>query len=370
MTATAEDPVRRKGGPDLRTRLARLAAKPGFQRWAARIPGVRGHVRQEGAALFDLVQGFVASQVLRAVVELEILHHAMEGPLVASELSRRINVPLARTEILLQAAAALGLLDRKRDIFRITTRGAALTGVPGLEGMIRHHDAFYRDMSDPVALLRGEVDTELARFWPYVFGGAGGDAASARYYSTLMSDSQALVAEDTLATVSLKGQKRLLDIGGGHGAFARAVRERRSKLEIGVFDLPEVIADAPQSEGIEFIAGSFRADPLPEGFDTMSLVRVLYDHEDATVRDLLSKAFDALPPGGQLLVSEPMSGGQRPERHGDVYFAFYTMAMQTGRARSAERIITLLTEAGFAGITAHRPIRPYVTAVVTAWKPA
>ena len=35
--------------------------------------------------------------------------------------------------------------------------------------MIAHHDVLYRDLADPVAFFRGETDTELARFWPYVF---------------------------------------------------------------------------------------------------------------------------------------------------------------------------------------------------------
>ncbi|MEO0502169.1 MAG: methyltransferase, partial [Pseudomonadota bacterium] len=113
-----------------------------------------------------------------------------------------------------------------------------------------------------------------------------------------------------------------------------------------------------------------REDRLPEGADAISLVRVLYDHADDTVRHLLASVFDALPPRGRLIVSEPMGGGARPERAGDIYFAFYTMAMQTGRARSAAEITALLTEAGFDQIRSPAPARAYVTRVVTAVRPA
>ena len=80
-----------------------------------------------------------------------------------------------------------------------------LLGVPGLIGMIRHHAVFYRDLADPVALLRGGTETELARFWPYVFGADGPiDAEVAATYSGLMSDTQAMVAEDTLRLVAFR----------------------------------------------------------------------------------------------------------------------------------------------------------------------
>jgi demethylspheroidene O-methyltransferase len=81
-------------------------------------------------------------------------------------------------------------------------------------------------------------------------------------------------------------------------------------------------------------------------------VRVLYDHSDDTVRMLLAKAHAALADGGRLIVAEPMSGGARPMRSTDAYFAVYCMAMRTGRVRSAEDIANLLTEAGFSDVSA------------------
>ena len=47
--------------------LNRLVARPGFQSWAAHFPLTRGRARADGAALFEVVQGFVQSQVLMAL---------------------------------------------------------------------------------------------------------------------------------------------------------------------------------------------------------------------------------------------------------------------------------------------------------------
>jgi demethylspheroidene O-methyltransferase len=67
-----------------------------------------------------------------------------------------------------------------------------------------------------------------------------------------------------------------------------------------------------------------------------------------------------------ILVSEPMSGGDRPDPATDVYFAVYTLAMRTGRTRSAAEIAEILRRAGFADLRLRPGDRPYVTSAVTA----
>ena len=372
-----QDPPARRGGTPLRW-FHEMIARPDVQRLAARLPFVSGMARRDGAEIFDMVQGFVRSQVLSALIELRVLHRLMEGPLDASVAAEGTGVAPDRMDILMQAGAAMGLLARRRDgRFRVSRKGAALLGVPGLEAMIRHHHVFYRDMADPVGLLRGEGDPGLARVWPYVLGAGGevtdGDAAR---YSELMAQSQELVAQDTLRMVSLRGVRSLMDVGGGSGVFAAHVARKYRDVDLCVFDLPEVVPQAERrlardgsGDRITCRGGSFRTGALPEGADAISLVRVLYDHDDDTVSDLLAKAFAALPPGGRLIVSEPMSGGAAPDPVGDVYFAFYTMAMGTGRARSAARIADMCRAAGFREVRIPRAPRPYVTSALVCVRP-
>ena len=230
--------------------------------------------------------------------------------------------------------------------------GAALTGAPGVTEMVRHHALFYRDLSDPVALLRDGTEPELARFWAYVGGATTHDMPTdvAASYSTLMAVSQTMVAEETLAAAPLTGVRHLLDIGGGEGAFLEAALRATPGLRATLFDLPAVAARAAkrfEAAGLqaatEVRGGSFLDDPLPEGADAISLIRVLYDHDDDVVAGLLSRVHAVLPPGGRLLVSEPMSGGARPTKAGDAYFGFYTLAMGTGQPRSPERHRELLS---------------------------
>ncbi len=355
--------------------MTRLWMNPRFQALAARLPVARRIARSEGEAMFALVGGFVNSQILLALVELRLLEAMVRGPQSVSSLARQAGLAEDRMAILLQGGAALGLLKRRRDgRFALTRQGAVLLGVPGLTGMIRHHAVLYRDLADPVALLRGGAETELARFWPYVFGANGpidGDVAAT--YSGLMTETQALVADDTLRMVDLSKVSHLMDVGGGTGAFLSAAALANTRMKLTLFDLPAVVPEARSrfaaadlSKRAVIVSGSFRHDPLPGGADAISLVRVLYDHSDETVLALLRNAYAALPDGGLLIVSEPMSGGARPDPITDTYFAFYTLAMGTGRTRSAARIAEMMTEAGFVGIRCQTGSRPFITSVVTA----
>jgi demethylspheroidene O-methyltransferase len=349
-----------------------------FQRWATRFPFTRGTVVSEGEAMFDLVAGFCHSQILQAFVRLELPKMLLAHEMKADALAIEARVPPERMQVLLSGAVSLKLIKRRRsDYYALTRRGAALAGVPGLQGMIDHHDILYLDLADPVAFFRGEVETELAGFWPYVFGagGATNPETSARY-SQLMADSQVLVAEDTLAMVDFRKASHVLDVGGGTGAFLGALRQAHPQLELTLFDLPEVakvaearFLEASLAKTVNIVPGSFRDDPLPKGADTITLVRVLYDHSDETVADLLRSAFDALPAGGRIIVSEPMTGGDAPQRAGDAYFALYCMAMRTGKARSPAEITALLEAAGFTNPRVPRARRPYITSVVQCVKP-
>lgn len=354
---------------------ARLIASRGFQRWAAKFPLTRRLVRREGEALFDLLAGFCHSQVLMALVQFDIPQMLLERPLDASELARRCGVPQPRMDILLRAAVALKLIKLKRHReYALARSGAALVGVPGLAAMIKHHDILYRDLADPAAFFRGETQTELAAFWPYVFGGEM-NADVAETYSDLMAQSQELVAEDTLRSLNFSKVKTVLDVGGGSGAFLERLGRAYPALNLMLFDLPKVapnaeprFARAGMAVRAQIACGSFINDPIPQGADAITLIRVLYDHSNETVAALLAKCHDALPADGRLFISEPMLGGDRSERAGDVYFALYTLAMQTGRTRSIAEIMHLCEVAGFSVIATPKPPRAFVTRCIELCK--
>jgi len=376
------DPAR---GPDqtrnlpslLRHWRNHLAISRRFQRWAAAFPLTRPIARKRAARLFDLCAGFVYSQILYACVRLELLEKLRDEPRSVAEIGKACSLPDDGARRLLAGATALGLAELCRDgRYTLSMDGAALLGNPGAIAMVAHHTHLYDDLRDPVALLRGETqNTALSRFWGYSRGNAPADlgAAETAEYTALMSASQSLIAEDILDGYDLSRHRHLMDVAGGDGAFIEAVAGRCPGLKLTLFDLPAVADQAAQrmtrsglSGRVRLASGDFFADALPTGADVMSLVRVLLDHDDASVSMILRQAREALAPGGTLIVAETLSGASGAEAISDAYFGFYLLAMGKGRPRSLEQMRELLKAAGFRDIRQRRTRRPLLTQLVTA----
>ncbi|MEE7447775.1 methyltransferase [Methylobacterium radiotolerans] len=353
----------------------RLVASPRFQRWAAGFPLTRHVAQRNTRALFDLCAGFVYAQVLTACIRLDLFVILAEGPLAVDALARRLDLPPDAARRLLRAAESLGLLRAlSNDRFGLADLGAALVGNPGIAAMIEHHALLYADLADPVALLRGQAQpTRLAGYWPYA-AGATGDARTVAPYSGLMGASQALIAEDVLDACDLSRVRHLMDVGGGEGAFLQAVAARHAAPRLTLFDLPAVAERAAGrlgrsglGERITCRGGDFHGG-LPVGPDTISLVRIVHDHDDAPAQALLRAAHATLPPGGTLLIAEPMAGTPGAEPVGDAYFGFYLLAMGSGRPRRAEELRAMLAAAGFSAIREHPTRRPLLARVLEAQK--
>lgn len=360
-------------------RRNQLLAHPKFQRWASSFPLTRPVAANRASDLFDICAGFVYSQILFACVELKLFEKLADGPLATDALAAQCDLKPDALARLLDAATALNLTERRGDDQHgLGVHGAAYLGNPGIGAMIAHHAMFYRDLADPLALIRGEKNTELSQFWPYATSSDPGrlEADAVGPYSELMSASQALIADDVLDAYPFVDHACLLDIGGGGGDFLIAAAHRRPDLKMMLFDLPAVADRAKQRFADErldgratAIGGDFKRDPLPDGADLISLVRVAHDLDDDALNALFTKVFATLPPGGILLLAEPMAETPHAEKVG-AYFSMYLLAMQRGRPRTFSELSDRLYGTGFARVRCIATSRPLLTSLLVAQKSA
>ena len=361
----------------LRTLRNRLVADAGFQRRVARFPLTRGFARKQSEALFRATTGFVQSQILFACVEINLFAMLADGALSTEDIAARASLPLRSAQRLLPAARALGLVRNSgHGMWMLADTGAVIHGNEGIRAMIRHHAMLYRDLADPVTLLRDpQRQTETADYWAYAGERMGRDVsgADAETYSALMRSSQDLVATEVLDAYPLERHEAVLDIGGGEGAFLAAAGKRHPALSLSLFDLPPVAERARlimKGAGFDgrFTAhgGNFFTDDIPGDADCITLVRVLCDHDDAAASALLRNIRRSLSPSATLLIAEPMDGPKPGESAAAAYFAFYFLAMQSGACRSPQEITALLAGAGFGSIKRVRTRNPLFASVITA----
>jgi demethylspheroidene O-methyltransferase len=353
----------------------RLIADPRFQRWSLANPLTRWIARRSSRAMLDLCAGFVYSQVLFACVQLRLFDLLKDGPLTISELAAKTALSEDAARRLLDAASSLALAQRRGEgRYGLGRLGAALLGSPEALALIEHQPMLYADLRDPVALLRGGAETALSRYWPYSAAERPSalSAGEVGPYSALMATSQPMVAREALAVYGIEQHRRLLDVGGGEGVFLAEAALKAPALELELFDLPAVAERARARLEVAGLAGrarifggDFLKDPLPQGADVISLVRIVHDHDDATALALLRNARRALPLGGTLLIIEAISGEKGVEPL-DAYYGFYTLAMGRGEPRTFEEIGALLRAAGFSRSKRLRTRLPVVASVIVA----
>jgi demethylspheroidene O-methyltransferase len=353
-----------------------ILGSPVFQRWASRTPLIRRIARRRAAAQFDMIAGFVYTQILTTFVETGLIPFLRDGLRTVDALVQFTGLEEDATVRLLKAGQSLKICESPQPaLWTLGEAGAPLSANAGALAMIRHHHLLYADLAKPVNLLAQgrRNETALSAYWTYASKDQSN--AGATGYSALMAATQPMVSQQILDAYDFGQHHHMLDIGGGSGAFSAAVAATTRDLKFGLFDLPDVIAEAEKRLGRDSAAtrftlhaGSFKETALPDGYDLITLVRILHDHDDAVCTALLAKIYAALPDGGRLLVVEPMADTATAAPMGEAYFGMYLWAMGSGRPRSATETSAMLRNAGFAQIKAVKTALPIITSALVAIK--
>jgi demethylspheroidene O-methyltransferase len=362
--------------------LDRWLTHPNLHRWALSNPLSRWFMRRRTTQIFDLMSGFVYSQVLLTCVRLNIFSIVQQGPVTLEELAARTQLPTAALQRLVLSAVSLKLLEpRSRERIGLGPLGAPIAAHEGIRAMIEHNSLLYRDMAEPTEFLRNAWSGQMADYWPYAHADThdevkSADASYVDRYSELMAASQTFVIEEVLRTVPFGDYRCVLDVGAGKGRFVAQLAKSQPHLQFKLFDLPLVLALARKNHAelglqapVKYHPGSFFHDELPTGADLVTLIRVAHDHPDDGVRTIFRKIFNALPVGGTLMVAEPMAQEAGEDASGDAYFHFYLLAMGAGRLRTPAELSRMLRESGFVHVERLPNAMPIHTRILIARKP-
>lgn len=355
----------------------RLLSDPQFQKKATSLPFVRTFARHKARNLFDICSGFVYSQVLLSCVRLHLFDFLANESKSLSQCCKKCELPEESMRRLLDAASSLKLLNRCRDgRYCLGSYGAALVANQGLEQMIEHNALLYEDLKDPIGFLKNPSQkTALSRYWAYARAKDPSKLPEEdiKNYSTLMSASQPLVAEQILDAYPFTNHKNLMDVGGGEGLFLCEAGKRNPHLTLTLFDLPSVAKRAKKnfikykvSSRATTVGGNFFTDPLPQKKDLITLIRILHDHDDEKVHQLLLNIRKNINKDGRLLIGEPLADTRGAETMGAAYFGFYLLAMRSGRPRTKAKLQSMLKNAGFRESYSLPTRMPLQTSVLVA----
>ncbi len=308
-------------------------------------------------ALRRLVNGFQVTQAIHVAAVLGIADLLADGPRTSDDLAAAAGVHPGALYRLLRALAGAGVFREEADrSFALTELGACLRAdAPESVG------AWAAFVGEPYqwqawgALLHSVRTGENA--FRHVHG-TDSWTYRARHpelsasFDRAMTDLSRQVSAAVLAVYDFGRFARIVDVGGGNGAFLAAILARYPMVHGVLFDQPHVVSGAGSilaaagvADRCKIAGGSF-FEAVPEGGDAYILKAILHDWEDAPSVQILRTCRQAMVDGTSLLIVERELG--EPNQSPDAKFSDLNMLVgPMGQERTPDEYAALFAAAGF-----------------------
>jgi precorrin-6B methylase 2 len=272
--------------------------------------------------IMQLGLGFWGSKALLSAVELGLFTQLAASPLNAAQITTRLGLHPRGVRDFLDALVALGMLQRdaaglyantaETAAFLDRTRHEYIGGI--LEMASTRLYGFWGSLTE--ALRTGQPQNE-AKHGQDLFGTLYADPERLRNFLQGMTGISLPAARAIAAKFPWQNCRSFIDIGTAQGAVPVEIARAHPHLRGTGFDLPVVqpifqqyVAQHGLSERVTFAAGNFFTDPLPQA-DVLIMGHILHDWNLQEKMSLLRKAYQALPPGGSLIVYEALIDDDR-----------------------------------------------------------
>ena len=299
--------------------------------------------------IMELATAFQRSRPLLTAFELDLFTALAADARTSDEVAATLGTDPRATDRLMNALVALGLLEKRDGRFGNAPLSATylVKGRPGYMAGLGHTNHLWNTWSRLTDVVRtGE---------PAVAAGIndrGGDWL--RAFIAAMHFRAKQNASEVVSLLDLDGVSRLLDLGGGSGAYAMAFARAGRGISAVVFDLPNVVpltkmyvAQEGLTAEVTTATGDYLTAPLGTGYDMVFMSAVIHSHSADDNRLLMRKAAAALNPGGQIVVQDFLVN---EERDGPLLPALFALNMLVGTPEgdtyTESEVRAWLTEAG------------------------
>ncbi len=304
--------------------------------------------------ILEMANAFQRSRVLLTAYELGLFTVMNDVWRTSAEVAEALETEPRATDRLMNALTAIGLLEKREGRFANSQAAAAflVKGRTSYMAGLGHTAHLWQTWSGLTAAVRqgtsvaGDEVNERGDEWLRAF------IAAMHWRARQMAD-------PIVALLDLDGVSRVLDVGGGSGAFSMAFVRAGAGIHAVVFDLPNVVPltrnyfeSAGYGAQISTVAGDYRRDDLPGGFNLVFLSAIIHANSVDENRRLLQKCSAAIEPGGQVVVLDQIVNEDRTAPPSAVMFALNMLVGTGGGDTYTEsEVRAWMEEAGLANIT-------------------
>ena len=257
-------------------------------------------------AIWQLTSGFfMTARIVQTACMLGVFDRLARGPSTADAVASALGADPLGVEALLTACTAVGVLERS-DAGQYRNAAAATAflqadGPDSLKSTVVGAGRLYEEWSHlPSAIqaprapsqpdssqdgLRAYLDGVFSTSWPEALAFAAGHAFG--------------------------GVRRVLDVGGGTGAYAIALCQRWPDLQVTLLERASVVSaaraavsSAGLSDRISVQPGDYFHVSFATDYDLVLLMNVLHQEVAEDARRLVQRAAGALNPQGILAIQD------------------------------------------------------------------
>ncbi|MEK7468119.1 MAG: methyltransferase [Planctomycetota bacterium] len=317
------------------------------------------------APIFNLLQGFHASGVLNAAIQLGVFGALAKGPRAAAQVAAAVRCPERSAAILCDALASTGLLHKESRRYRLSLDAAQFL-VPGRPGYV---GGAARILCDPAlwdafgrfaqavrhggTVLPFHAETPGQRFWETFADNSDAFAAPAAGYSESLLKR---FLED-------RAPSKVLDVACGSGLYGLTVAGHCPGAHVTLLDGAHVVPSVKKrarelglSKRVTCVGGDMFRTDLGGPYDAIIASHVLHHFSPGTCETLLKRFALALVPGGRLLVHEFVAAEDGVSNAHAAMFAAVMLAWtREGRTYSFSEYTRMFTKTGFSEPVLHAP---------------
>ncbi|MGA3160064.1 MAG: methyltransferase [Terracidiphilus sp.] len=289
--------------------------------------------------LNEMIRGFMPSRCLLTALELDIFTAVGDGA-NAEQIGDRIHANARGAGILLNALVAIGLLSKSGDDYKNTLESARFF-VQGSKdnqrkGLLHTANIWHRWGTLTDAVRRGtRIPIAGAPEWTANF--IAGMQRNAKDRAPLV-----------VKALGTAGVRRILDLGGGSGAYSIAFAKASPDVRCEILDLPEVVpltseyvSKAGVASQVSIRPGDMHHDHFGTGYDIILLNAICHMFSAEQNLDIFRRARQALAPDGRLVVQDFILN---PDKAGPQHAALFSVNMLVGTDAGAT-----YSEAEYAG---------------------
>ncbi len=247
--------------------------------------------------------GFQRAKILFTALEADVFERLKEDR-TADEVASEVGWHPRGARMLLDGLVALELVEKVGGRYRNgeIARDCLVEGAPrDQRNILRHKGYSWANW----ARLDELVET----------GGPAGreerDEKETRAFICGMNDIARESAAGLVESLDLSPYRHMLDLGGGPATYSLAFLRANPELHATVLDLPQVVPIGKEvseaaglADRVSFLEGDMRTDPYGSGYDLVLVSNIVHSWSFDTNREIVRKCYDALTPGGTLIVKD------------------------------------------------------------------